>query len=268
MPTSTLPEIVREFFQTPGLLVRVYGDLAQPGVRQVGKALETVLGLGNTALWPLAWANERSRIALEHNLQKYRQQLEKTPIEDVVSVQPEVGVPIAEKFAYVSDETLSALYVALLAKASTADTVSEAHPSFVHVVNSLSPDEAKLFAYLAETGSVPFVNAIWRSPSPKPFLKGPYSFGEKWLVTPSVTGGLAFPDNFPVYVANFIGLGLVTTEHGYIHEHPDYESLKSLGAKKFPEETAPSPDTSLEFEEGSITVTEYGEKFMSACRRL
>ena len=36
--------------------------IVQPGVGGLGKALETVLGLGNTILWPIALVNERSRI--------------------------------------------------------------------------------------------------------------------------------------------------------------------------------------------------------------
>lgn len=59
--TSTWPEVIREGLKVPGLIVEVYGDLAKPGVQQVGKALETVLGLGNTILWPLALANARAR---------------------------------------------------------------------------------------------------------------------------------------------------------------------------------------------------------------
>ena len=74
-----LPSLAGQF---PGLLQEVYGDLAKPGVRQVGKALRTVLGLGNTILWPLAWANERSKIALEYNLERYRKKMEGTPDED------------------------------------------------------------------------------------------------------------------------------------------------------------------------------------------
>ena len=37
-----------------------YHDFAQPGVRQVGKALSTVLGLGNTALLPVKLVNDKA----------------------------------------------------------------------------------------------------------------------------------------------------------------------------------------------------------------
>ena len=123
-------QIAQEALKVPGLLREIYGDLARPGVQQVGKALGTVFGLGNTVLWPIHLANERSRIYLEKNLEDYRARLEHLPQEKVVPVAPEIGVPIAEKLTYVRDTKLADMYVTLLAKASNADFVWEAHPSF------------------------------------------------------------------------------------------------------------------------------------------
>lgn len=130
-------QVAQEALKIPGLLVEIYGDLAKPGVKQVGKALGTVLGLGNTVLWPIHWANEHSRLYLEKNLEEYRVLLEHVPEEKIVPVAPEIGVPIAEKLTYVRDVKLADLYVTLLAKASNIDTISEAHPSFVNVINNL-----------------------------------------------------------------------------------------------------------------------------------
>jgi Abortive infection alpha len=134
--SSSWLQVANEALKIPSLLVEIYGDLARPGVRQVGKALETVIGLGNTALWPIAWANERSRIALERNLEKYREALESVPEEKIVPVAPEIGVPVAEKLQYVREDRLSDLYVRLLASASNVDRLSFAHPSFVNVINT------------------------------------------------------------------------------------------------------------------------------------
>jgi hypothetical protein len=93
--SGTWLEVLREAAKLPALLADIYGDLLRPGVRQAGKALETVVGLGNTVMWPIALANERARIALERNLEKYREQLEDVSEEKIVPVPPEVDVPIA-----------------------------------------------------------------------------------------------------------------------------------------------------------------------------
>ena len=62
--------ILTEAAQIPGLLKEIYGDLAKPGVTQVGKALSTIIGLGNTLLWPIQILNERAKLTLADNLNK------------------------------------------------------------------------------------------------------------------------------------------------------------------------------------------------------
>ncbi len=99
--------LLKEAAQIPALLKEIYGDLAKPGVSQVGKALGSVLGLGNTILWPVTLLNERARIALEKNLEKYREQIKDIPNEELTEVPPELGVPIVEKLSYVTNEELS-----------------------------------------------------------------------------------------------------------------------------------------------------------------
>lgn len=109
--TGDLLPIIKEAAQIPIVLKEIYGDLAKPGVIQVGKALETIIGLGNTILWPVTLLNEKAKIALEKNLDSYREQLENIPEEDVTEIPPEIGVPVAEKLAYITDEELSQLYI-------------------------------------------------------------------------------------------------------------------------------------------------------------
>ena len=52
------------------LLASVYKDLASPGVRQVGKALETVIEMGALALLPVRLANEYARHWEKKSFQK------------------------------------------------------------------------------------------------------------------------------------------------------------------------------------------------------
>ena len=186
------------------LLTQLYGDLAKPGVAQVGKALSTVLGLGNTILWPIQWLNERARIALECNLERYREKVSQIPLEKVTPVAPEIGVPIAEKSSYVADHDLRELYTNRLAKALAFHTVSQAHPSFVNVINNISPDEALLIRQFMKQGAIPFVTAKFHNPSKN-----------EWRTIEDLCFGLhsettlAFPANVPAYVSNFEGLGLI-----------------------------------------------------------
>ena len=78
MPNEWL-ELSREVAKLPAILSEIYGDLLRPGVKQVGKALETVVGLGNTILWPIALINGLGDLTLKRNLEKYRGKLENIP---------------------------------------------------------------------------------------------------------------------------------------------------------------------------------------------
>ena len=259
--TNSWLEVAHEALKVPGLLVEIYGDLAKPGVQQVGKALGTVFGLGNTVLWPIHWANERSRLYLERNLEDYRSRLESLPEEKVIAVAPEIGVPIAEKLTYVRDTKLADMYITLLASASNVDLVADAHPSFVNVINNLSPDEAQLLEAFIDNDGIEFVTAKWAA-------KGMYSFAGDLLIAPEHLGSLVFPNNSPAYLSNLAGLGLVSIHpEREIHGSTVYPELESYWTKQFPASRAPDPDRTLKFERGAICTTKFGLQFIHACHR-
>jgi hypothetical protein len=258
MADELLP-ILKEAAQAPGLLKQVYKDLAKPGVSQVGKALSTVLGMGNTLLWPLALLNAKAKIALEHNLNKYREQLEGTEDEKIVPVPPEVGVPIADKLSYVTNEELSDLYVNLLAKASYKNTAGQAHPSFVNVIGALSPDEAVLLQEFRHRASVGFLTARWYKKD-----------GREWRQVGDLLTGLevgskiSFKENLVAYFSNFSGLGIIDIRRD-IQVVPEsaYEGLEKMYRPFF--ERSPMQERELRFERGRIDVTPFGDLFLKAC---
>lgn len=262
--TNTLPEIVKGMLDVPGLLLEIYGDLAKPGVRQVGKALESILGLGNTILWPITWANERSRISLERNLELYRQRLSTISEDQVIAVAPEIGVPVAEKLAYVADTKLSELYVTLLAKASSAETVSKAHPSFVNIINNLSPDEAYLLELFASaSANLPFVTAKHVDPG-----TGIFDIAGDLLIATAITDGLSFPYNVPAYLSNLEGLGLAQIHRDrWLVDTPAYDELIAYWTPFFPIEKqfSDARPRRLEFDKGAISTSSFGQLFISAC---
>jgi hypothetical protein len=264
-------QLLKDVLQVPGLLKEIYGDLAKPGVTQAGKALSTVIGLGNTILLPIHWANERTRLAVESNLEKYRKCLEAVPEEEITSVRPEIGVPILEKLSYVTDEELSDLYVNLLAKASCVDTVQFAHPSFVNVINHLSPDEAVLLREIHRQNPLLFLTLklSTRGEISNMQVSG-WRIEDDLLTGVETKIGLSFPNNIPAYFSNFKGLGLTQIRRDVpIFMESLYESLitfyqpfyqpvfKSLGYDR--EEQLRS------FEKGWIEITPFGGLFMSAC---
>jgi hypothetical protein len=253
-------EVAREALKLPALITDFYGDLLKPGVKQVGKALATIIGLGNTILWPIAVGNERARIALERNLEKYRSQLETIPDEKIIAVQPEVGVPIAEKLSYVNDEELSSLYVNLLAKASTIDTTKFAHPSFVNVINNLCPDEAVYLKELHKKGGAPFIEIRLCEKNSAKFS----IFCLSTTIIPPVE--VSFPDNEEAYLSNFEGLGLVKIRRDILSAVTGvYEDLESKAKPQLDAMTIDKEKMEFRFERGKIEITPFGKLFMDAC---
>lgn len=244
------------------LLTQIYGDLAKPGVSQVGKALSTVLGLGNTILWPIQLLNERARIALEANLECYREKIAQIPEEKITAVPTEVGVPIAEKLSHVSDPDLRELYTNLLAKASNVDTQLKAHPSFVNILNNISPDEALLLRqFQKQGGGIPFMTAKYVNPQKNHWLQ---IIDLYFDLLPETK--ISCFENLPAYMSNLEGLGLIDIRRDiFVVPETVYESLELELEQKYKDALRPAEYSSFRCERGKIEVTRLGWLFVDAC---
>jgi hypothetical protein len=243
------------------LLKEIYGDLAKPGVAQVGHALGTVLGLGNTILWPVQLLNERAKFLLEASMNRYREKVEKIPSEKICAVSTEVGVPILEKLGYVADPDLREMYATLLAKASCTDTQSQAHPSFVNVLNNMSPDEAVLLHHLSQKGgAIPFVSAHFGNPQTGSYIQ----IGD---VHPEVNANREFvyPNNLPAYVGNLAGMGLINVRSNMSLESDKYLALEAKIKDQYSQVNFFDGFTELHLFRGTIDVTSFGWMFIHSC---
>lgn len=249
------------------ILLEVYGDLLKPGVSQVGQAIGTLIGLGNTLLMPLALKNEKSKINIQNNLNIYRQKLETISEENIQSVVPEIGVPILEKLMYVSDETLVDLYTELLAKASDKEQCKSTHPSFVNIINNLSPKESKLLDVIDKNiKAVVDVNVVVGE-SRKPCEQ----------ISEFVLDDEYYDKNLTAYLSNLVGLGLIEinlTRH--LQDSQRYELLETKIKDVYKKSPIQSDEYSvlfhmrngdLEFTRGCINTTSFGELFLIACTK-
>ncbi|EGR0111434.1 DUF4393 domain-containing protein [Vibrio vulnificus] len=249
-------EIVEAISGENGLLKEVYGDLAKPGVKQVGKALETVLGLGNTVLIPIQLLNAKGKYVVKSNLNKYREKLESSNTDDIVQVAPEVGVPILEKLTYVTNEELVNLYTELLAKASSKSNCGMAHPNFVNVINSLSPDEALLIGALKGKKSIPFVDKTLKRST------GQYHIIQPMITKLEDTAGLTFPQNTKAYISNLEALGLLNVRRDvWLNDEQVYTELGQRHEVHVNEGSEYQPGT----EKGVIEITNLGTMFIDSC---
>lgn len=259
----TLPET--NWLQPFTALIReVYGDLAKPGVTQVGYALSTVVGLLNTCLSPIKYLNEKTELNRQNNLNALAKRFNEIPLSNIVEAAPEIAVPIAEKLVYISDETLRTMYIELLAKASTKDFIQNAHPSFINIINNLSPDEGNLIKIFFDEDTIPFI-------SHKAVNKNDHSYhfiDELVISTPSSIS-LIYPNNKNAYLHNLESLGLikiVTTRQ--LSNHELYQSLISDFENSKTQYNVNQQDKNriLEFEKGGIQVTELGHMFFKSIK--
>lgn len=188
--------------KSDSLLATVYTDMAQPGVRRVGQALETVLDLSNTILFPVRLLNEKVRLIFSANIKKYEQKLCQLDQCEIISVPPEIGIPVIDKLTYYTNEELAELFVNLLVKASSEKTIGNAHPGYIKVIEQLSVDEARILKYIAKSGklTIPFVylKALVTGKNPeKDFIR---DMNQLTRLADEVD--LLFPDKIHVYMEN------------------------------------------------------------------
>lgn len=253
-----------------GLLKEIYTDLAQPGVKKVGAALETVLDLSNTILLPLKIANEKSKILFAKNMERYKEKVECIDTEKISIVPPELGIPILDRLTYTSNETISEMFICLLAAASSTDTCNMAHPSFIQIISSLSVDEAKIINFLssAKLSTIPFIY-FKADRSDFPHL---YKQSDGYLTGIEKSIDLLYPEKVDFYLDNLMSLGLFKFHQG-IHLTNDGDSIKQLKEMYKDDRALFESDIDLSGEEFSETetragcyeVSTTGEEFISVC---
>ncbi|WP_201541400.1 DUF4393 domain-containing protein [Psychrobacter faecalis] len=260
--------IVKAVLETSNnILLEVYGDLLKPGVSQVGQAIGTLLGYGNTILMPLALKNEKSKITIQSNLNKYRQKLEEISEENIQSVVPEIGVPILEKLMYVSDETLVELYTELLAKASDKEQCESTHPSFVNIINNLSPKEVKILELIYEKHlAIVSVNVIADDSS------HPVEQISELILDVDI-----YDENATAHISNLIGLGLIDMNFNVQFSAAQrYERLEEIIKETYSNAPTELKDVEIishfmkgnvSFSRGTIEISSFGGLFLKACTK-
>jgi len=260
-------DLVKLLANNAELMKLVYGDLLQPGVRNVGKALATVLDSANTLLLPLRLVNEKTDALFKHHMEEFRKSLEGKPPIEIVEIPAEIGIPILERFTYVSDETCSELFHNLLSASAQKNSANKAHPSFIAVIDQMCPDEAKMLKELAygKPSYIPHVSAEFRF---KPTGAFSDMFGKLTGLERRIS--LQFPENVALYFENLIKLGLLKDNenrhwHGSDQLYHGLEKLYSDILTNIRE----AGDAEREYRVywGYYSQTHYGELFLDAAGR-
>jgi len=257
-------EIVGLVKQTPQILTTIYGDLAQPSVRKVGAALETVFEFSTSFLLPIKLLNEKFRLNFEKRLSEYKQKLEKIPEQELCEVNPQIGTPLIEKLSYTTNDEIADLFTNLLAKASSIKTVNIAHPSFVQLIERLSVDEARIIKYLKGQDIIPCISfRAHRKETEKGFSE---IVRNGTLLQFKVE--LLFPQNITTYLDNLVSIGILDISHG-LHKKDDniYNPIyETYGYDRLSENLIKSEKFSrVEKVKSYFRITDFGKTFIQAC---
>lgn len=262
MAVSELIGLVKE---TPQILLTIYGDIAQPSVKKVGIALESVFEFSTSLLLPVKLLNEKFKINFEKRLNDYKEKIEQIPDEKLCEVNPQIGTPIIEKLSYTTNDEIANLFTNLLAKASSTDTVNLAHPAFVQLIERLSVDEARIIRHLLYKDIIPCVSfrAHLKEKGFQEILRN------GTLIQFEIE--LLFPQNIKTYLDNLTSMGILDVSHGLhkkdenlyipIYEKYNYETLNETYAKT-------STFSKVSKEKTYYQITDFGKAFIIACNDL
>lgn len=252
--------------ETPQILLTIYGDLAQPSVKKVGTALETVFEFSTALLLPVKLLNEKFKINFEKRLNDYKDKIEKIPEEKLCEVNPQIGTPLIEKLSYTTSDEIADLFTNLLIKASSIDTVNLAHPAFVQLIERLSVDEARIIRHLLNTDIIPCISL-------RAMLTDQAGFHEilrnGTLIQFEIE--LLFPQNIKTYLDNLTSMGVLDISHG-LHKNSD-EMYNQIFEKYNYENVKENYIKSNAFKDVSkhksyYQITDFGKAFIQACNKI
>ena len=247
---------------TPNILGQIYEDLAQPSVRAVGSALGTVFEFSSSILLPVKLLNEKVKSNFAKNLNDYKKKLEEVPEEKRCEVHPQIGTPIVEKLTYTTNEEIADLFTTLLVNASNIDMVNTAHPSFVNMIERLSPDEAQIIKYLKGREDVQYCDFRGMAK----VGEGYNTMGEHLTLIPFEIQ-LDFPKNVNAYLSNLVSMGILFDMDGkYIIDQTIYNKIKEQHKfEEYKSRWVPNVFKDFVTNNSYYKVTDFGKLFIRAC---
>lgn len=243
----------------------IYNDAGKPIVKPTGELIGIVPRTINAALTPLKkWILKRE-YSLEETRKLLEKKLQNVHPEDIQPPEPHIAVPAIQYISYCMDnEELRDMYANLLASSMNKVVKDDVHPGFVEIIKQLCPDEAKILRYLSTHNVIPTITLEYVNEN---------GSGINIVTNFSDVGEITHcekPLDVSAYFDNLIRLGLLkdssllsslTNKNLYqpLKSHPYITSMINSTSSYPPEFTKAS------FDEGYMTLTEYGNNFCKIC---
>ncbi|MDI1446577.1 DUF4393 domain-containing protein [Polyangium sp. 6x1] len=250
---------------------KVYPDALQPLTKQVGNTLETAGSLINTVLRPVKSAALGVNLVFDKVDAWLTEKLKNVPKEKIVAPPTNIAAPAMLQLAFISEDEemneLRNLYVELLATAMNTDRRKLAHPAFVDIIKQMTPEEARMLQKIARdissqsVGDKPTYPIIEYRRIDKG-QEGYHPIGRIYTVDGDC--GTLLDDMRPL--DNFQRLGIITIDFTtYLSDSSRYEPLQNLKGLKSVEARAKKMGITVDTDNGTIQVTDFGRMFIIAC---
>lgn len=238
----------------------VYSDALQPGMKQIGIAIETVAKLGNTVLTPVMLLNDGAKIMRERIVNKWQEKMEQLAEGQVKPMDGEIAVPALKKLEYNTSEELEELFLNLLTSASNQAKEGIVHPSFANIISELSSDEARILNYL-KTEKQPICTVNIRVN----YNDGLYSDYYHDTTVFDCNDVIKFRNNIRAYLENMKRLGLIKA-WGIPTDAEQYKQIEEyLEPSKNAIEQEKSEYSSVVYKRSYYDFTEFGKNFINSC---
>ena len=116
--------------------------IVQPAAKQLGQAADTILGLLNTILMPIALVNLRVKAIYDRVHKKLEEGVKEIPPERRVEPPLYIVIPVIETVKSVEDKALQNMFVELLLSSMDSERQSKAHRAFVKILEEMSSYDA------------------------------------------------------------------------------------------------------------------------------
>ncbi|MBX3745342.1 MAG: DUF4393 domain-containing protein [Verrucomicrobiae bacterium] len=244
------------------MAVPIYEDALQPLAKEAGKALGTVGKAVNLALEPLAglvWGYDQIKKFVQETV---AEKLEGVPPEQIQSPNPSVAGPALEALKYNGhDPDLREMYANLLTTSLDSKTAREAHPGFVEILKSMSPDEARVLRIFVAGQSKPLLDIQLH------MKDDGYGVLHQNVSLIGTEAGCAYPDLTPSYLDNLCRLGLLEIDNmARLKDDKVYETIETAPSVKLLKEHYEKQDgLKIYLKRKKIDVTHLGRQFANAC---
>ena len=240
-----------------------YTDAGKPIAKSTGELIGLVPRAIKAALSPLEkWILHREYNVAE-TAKLLEEKLQNTPPELIEAPEPHISVPVMQYISYCMDnEELRDLYANLFANSMNKVVKNGVHPGFVEIIKQLSPDEAKILRYLHNNYLVPIIGLKIIKTT------GGYLDILKLFTNICELCECENISDYEKYIDNLKRLGLVTIPADeMLTDKSKYEALKThpfIVKQKAHYEELDSVEK-VEFMEGHIQLTSFGNSFCSIC---